>query len=64
MHLVPNILSLCIASNWENSDAFHFSQSIWFFNLSLVLLPVSVNPGDITKCSIACDIFQGWVQNV
>ena len=55
----PSILSLSIAFNWENSYAFHYSQYVWLFNLSLALLPVSVNPENRIIFSIDCEIFLG-----
>ena len=55
----PSILYLSIAFNWENSYAFHYSQYVWLFNLSLALLPVSVNPENRIIFSIDCEIFLG-----
>ena len=59
LHGGPNILSLSIEPNWENSDAFHSSQSGWLFNLSLVILPVYGTKGSKPTCYISCEIISG-----
>ena len=56
IHGVPNILSLSIASNWENAYYLHSSQYGRLFNLDLLLLPVSGNIGDIPTFYVYCEI--------
>ena len=64
LHQIPNILSLSILFNWEGLYSLYSSQSGLLFNLSQVLLPVSVTQGARSTLSIACSIFQGSVNDI
>ena len=60
LHGGPNVFSVPIEYNWNNSDLFHHSHYGWLFYLSLLLLPVSGTPGDRQTCFIACRIVSGF----